>query len=77
MYALGYEPFLVLLNAIYFSLKFPPHYQGIAIIYGYASHVVKKRRRIQDEEIINYFRRKRLRDVIRAIFKLSTWDKKL
>ena len=68
MYTLGYHPFLVLMNTIYFSVKFPPYYQGIAVMYGYVLSFIKKEDKINDSEVIEYFWNKRLNEIIDGTF---------
>lgn len=67
MYSLCYHPILLLLNASYFSLKFPPHYQGIPLIIGYLFSIGRVKR-VEDLEIRQYFWSKRLKEVIFSIF---------
>lgn len=64
-YYLNKHPFLVFLNAIYFTTK-KPYYTGIAFLYGYLISVLKKREKIQDKEIRNYYWNTRTREVIQS-----------
>ena len=41
-----------------FSIKFKPHYQGIALILGYFNEFVNRESKIMDEEVKTYFIRK-------------------
>jgi glycosyltransferase involved in cell wall biosynthesis len=66
MYILNYHPLLVLLNAGFFSLKFKPHYQGIALIFGYISSLINHDVKVDDDEIKNYFYKERFRELIQA-----------
>lgn len=61
MYALGYNPLLVIANVIYFCHKFTP--KSVAIMYGYFSSIIKREKRIDDEEVLEYFGKKRLRHI--------------
>jgi len=63
LYQLGYHPFLVLLNALYQCISFPPHYHGLAIVQGYFSAFVRGEETM-DAEIVQYFRKKRLEEVL-------------
>lgn len=65
MFALGYHPLLVLLNALYQSLKFPPHYQALPMICGYFLGIIGREEKIDDNEILEYFWKKRLKEAIR------------
>jgi len=65
MYGLWFNPLLVLLIAAYNSFKYPPHYQGIAMLQGYISSIFKKDERIDDNEIKRYFSK----EIIRESFK--------
>lgn len=63
MYSLGYHPLLFLFNVVYTSLKFPPHYQGFPMLYEFLNCYVKKEKRVEDEEILEYFGKKRLKEI--------------
>lgn len=71
MYTLGYHPILMCLNAFYTSLKFPPYYQGLPMILGYILGVIRRDEKILDEEILQYYGEKRLKDIIHSIFRYS------
>lgn len=78
MYSLGYHPFLALLNAIFFSVKFPPHYQGIAVIHGYFINFFSNEDKINDLEVKDYFWNRRLKEIIQTFsnkFKMN-WNYK-
>ena len=68
MYTLNYHPLLVILNAAYTSVYFPPHYQGLALAFGYFECLVSGRERIEDSEISEFFGSKRLMEIFRAIW---------
>lgn len=55
LYSLGYDIVYLLLNSTYLSIKYPPHYQGIAVIYGYFSSLINRDEKIMDKEIRDYF----------------------
>lgn len=54
-YYLGKNPFVALINVLYFSVK-PPYYTGIAYCWGYFSSAIKREKKIQDPEIRAYYR---------------------
>jgi len=67
MYVLGYNLLLMLFNALYLSFKFPPHYQALPIIWGYLLSAIRREEKIEDEEILEYYGKKRLKEVIYAL----------
>lgn len=69
MYALCYHPLLLMLNAFYFTAKFPPHYQAIPLIMGYISSIGRVKR-IDDPEVSEYFWNKKLKEILFSISKL-------
>lgn len=69
MYVLGYGMTLVLLNALWFSIRRSPHYQFLPILWGYLSSAVKKQPRISDQEILDYFARERPKEILKLLFK--------
>ena len=68
MYILGYHPLLMLLNVLYNSIRFPPHYQLLPMIWGYFLGTIQHEKKIEDNEILEYFGKKRLKEVIYAFF---------
>lgn len=56
------HPLLVLLNTVYFTSK-RPYYPGMAFISGYLTSLVKRKEKIDDEEIKNYYWNTRLKEV--------------
>lgn len=76
-YYLNKHPLLVLLNVIYFTTK-KPYYTGIAFLYGYSVSVFKRKEKIDDEEIRDYYWNTRLREVIQSslhLIKKGIWRK--
>lgn len=63
MHYLGYNPILVALSALYDTIKFSPHYQGIPMMYGYLISVLQKKERINDSDVIKYFWKDRLNEI--------------
>ena len=68
MYRLDYHPLLVVTVGLYFGLRFPPHYQGLALPVGFVTAFVNRERRIDDPEVRQYFRKERLVQVARSWF---------
>jgi hypothetical protein len=68
MYCLDYHPLLSLTVAVYFGLRFSPHYQGLALPLGYLKAFIDRDSKIEDPEIRNYFRKERLGLVARSWF---------
>ena len=68
MYSLDYHPLLSLTVAVYFGLRFRPHYQGLALPLGYLKGFINRDSKIDDPEIRNYFRKERLGLVARSWF---------
>jgi hypothetical protein len=64
MYILGYHPLLMLMNALFFSVTYYPHYQGIAVIFGYLTNFFNNTEKINDKQIRVYFREKRIKEII-------------
>lgn len=60
MYALGYPVPLLLFSTLYYCYKFTP--KSIAILSGYFSNAIKRKDKINDQEVSTYFE-KRLRQV--------------
>jgi glycosyltransferase involved in cell wall biosynthesis len=54
-YYLGKNPFISLLNVIYFSVK-SPYYTGVAYFWGYFSSAIRREKKIRDPEIRAYYR---------------------
>ncbi|MGZ4846371.1 MAG: glycosyltransferase family 2 protein [Halobacteriota archaeon] len=63
MYVLGYHLLLMLLSATNISITFPPHYQVVPIAIGYLSSAIRREKRVEDDEIRNYYGRQRLREL--------------
>lgn len=61
-YYLNYHPIVMLLNVLY-ELTQKPYYHAIAYCYGYCSGIIKRKDKIDDQEIRDYFRHKRLREI--------------
>lgn len=68
MYRLDYHPLLMLTVAVYFGLRFSPHYQGLALPMGYTKAFIDREERIADPEVRRYFRKERLQQVARSWF---------
>lgn len=58
---------MVILLAVSKLIEWRPDL-SIAVFVGYFEGVVGKKSKIDDDEIKNYFRKKRLREVINSIF---------
>jgi len=54
-YYLGKNPFIALLNVLYFSVK-SPYYTGAAYFWGYFSSAIRREKQIKDPEIRAYYR---------------------
>ena len=65
---LNKHPLLVFLNMIYIITK-KPYYVGIAFLYGYLMSVFKRKEKIDDEEIRDYYWNRRLREVLKLKIK--------
>jgi len=61
-YYLNYHPVIILLNVLYESTK-KPHYHALAYLLGYIYSFVKRKEKIDDQEVRDYFRHKRLNEV--------------
>ena len=48
------------------SIKFSPHYQGFAIIHGYISSMINREKKIEDEEVREYFE-KRVNRILKSV----------
>ena len=57
-YYLNYHPVVMLLNVLYESTK-KPHYHVFAYIIGYIYSFAKRKEKIDDQEVRDYFRHKR------------------
>jgi len=55
LYSLGNTVSAVILNAIYHSIIFSPHYIGIPMLQGYMIGLMNKEERIDDEEVLTYY----------------------
>ncbi|KKG86213.1 hypothetical protein DU57_02590 [Methanosarcina mazei] len=62
-YYLDYSPLLVLANALYLAAK-KPYYPGFSYLFGYISSCLRRDEKIEDLEIRNYFRCKRLKEIM-------------
>jgi len=60
-YYLNKHPLLVFLNFIDFSRQ-KPHYIGIAYVYGYLRGIIRRDKKIDDEEIKEYYWNTRIRE---------------
>ncbi len=67
-YYLYRRPIIVLMNAFIFTLH-PPFYGGIAYMIGYFSAIKQRKPRITDEEIIFYFKKQKLTQLIKLFIK--------
>jgi hypothetical protein len=67
-YYVNKHPLLVLLNTIYFAAK-KPYYTGIAFLYGYLMSVFKRKEKIDDEEIRDYYWNTRLKEYKNVLVK--------
>lgn len=65
-YYLGKNPFIALVNVLYFSVK-SPHYTGAAYFWGYFNSAVRKEKRIQDPEIRAYYRNQGISGLVSRI----------
>lgn len=54
-YYLGKNPFIALINVLYYSVK-SPHYTGAAYFWGYFGSIIRRENKIQDPEIRAYYR---------------------
>ncbi|MEN6554071.1 MAG: glycosyltransferase [Methanobacterium sp.] len=70
MYCLGYDMIFLFLNSFYISIKFPPHYQGFAIIHGYILSIINQDKKIDDKEIRDYFG-KRISRILKSTIRIS------
>ncbi len=66
MYCLGYNPILMTANALYNSLKIPPHYQWVPWMYGYYFALIHREEVYQDKSITTYFYKTRLIEIIES-----------
>jgi glycosyltransferase involved in cell wall biosynthesis len=72
-YFIGYTPLHVLLKGIkmlYNSEGYSKNGVGLAYISGYFSEYIKRKPRIDDSEVIDYFKNKRLKNNLRSKLKL-------
>lgn len=65
-YYLNYNLAVILLNVLYESTK-KPHYHAFALLYGYCLGIIKGEDKIDDQEIRDYFRHKRLKEILDII----------
>ncbi len=64
LYELGYHPFMFLLHTTYDTVTLPPHYHIMPQTLGYLSSAVRREKKVDDDEIRDYFWRERLREVL-------------
>jgi glycosyltransferase involved in cell wall biosynthesis len=67
-YYLNKHPLLVFLSIIHFTTK-KPYYIGIAFLYGYLKSVFKRKEKIDDEEIRDYYWNTRLKEYKNVLVK--------
>lgn len=67
-YYLDYHPMLFLLSIIYLTFK-KRQYNPIAVTIGYFSGVIAKKPKIEDNEIREYFRKKRIHEIVNLNFR--------
>jgi hypothetical protein len=67
-YYLGKNPFIALINVLYFSMK-SPYYTGVAYFWGYFSSAIRREKKIQDPEIRAYYRNQGLPGLLSRISK--------
>lgn len=65
MYELGYHPLLFALNSLTLTLLFRPHYQILPLTMGYLDSAIRREKKIDDDEIKEYYWRVRLHEVLR------------
>jgi glycosyltransferase involved in cell wall biosynthesis len=66
MYAIGYHPVLLMLNALVLTKSYP-FYIGLAMAYGYLSALLRNEEKIKDPDVLEYFWKDRLAQVARGI----------
>jgi len=64
---LNKHPMLVLLNFINFSRQ-KPHYTGIAYAFGYLGGIIRRDKKIDDEQIKDYYWKNRIREYLPHFF---------
>ena len=64
LYELGYHPLMFLLHATYDTATLPPHYHIIPQTLGYLSSAIRREKKIDDDEVRDYFWKERLREVL-------------
>lgn len=62
-YFLNYNPILISLKALRYSLK-KPYFIGIALFYGYLNSFIHNEKKIEDNEIKNYFMYVRPKEIL-------------
>lgn len=67
MYILGYHPLLALGNSVMNSVKIPPHYQFLPMLWGYFLSLLKREEKVVDNEIREYYGKKRLKEIINNV----------
>lgn len=66
-YFIGYTPIHIILKGItllHSKNEFSKEGVGLAYMYGYFLEYIKKAPRIEDPEVLNYFRKERLREIL-------------
>jgi glycosyltransferase involved in cell wall biosynthesis len=69
MYISGYHPLLMLINSLILTTKYPPHYQILPLLIGYSSSIIRKTKRIDDKEVLEYYGKTRLNEIIINLFR--------
>lgn len=62
-YYLNYHPLLVIISILH-KLSKKPYYPAAGIFYGYISSVLKRMKKIDDTEIKEYFRKKKIKELL-------------
>lgn len=73
-YNLGYPISLVLIKTLYSCFKLTP--KNIAILSGYFLSAIKREEKIEDEEVIEYFGKRRLKEVYSDLIKFLYFFKR-
>ena len=66
MYRIGYNPILLLMNAIFYT-RTPPHYLGLAVVSGYMADLIRREEKIKDPEVLKYFWHDRLVQITKGM----------
>jgi len=70
LYVLGYNPVLFLISSMCTTLSVPPYYQLFPMFEGFIISALKKEEKINDRDILNYFGKQRIVDLIKNIAKI-------